>query len=70
MHGLSGTDIKLKDADAASDSRLTGKKRVRTGQRQLRGNASTRTQVCHVDVFVVEGSDASTANASLERSCR
>ncbi|KAF6228968.1 hypothetical protein HO133_007081 [Letharia lupina] len=35
MHGLSGTDIKLKDADAVSDARLTGKKRVRTGQRQL-----------------------------------
>lgn len=70
IHRLRAAADGLKDIEAGSTHRPKGKEGLLTTKRLLPGDALHLRQVCCAVVVVVDGSDASTANASLQRSWR
>ncbi len=65
MRSLSTDDFKLKHTRASNDG-FIGKGKLLTTGKQLPGHVLNLEQACPMNVVVVDGSDTSTANASLE----
>lgn len=68
MRSLSTDDFKFKHTRPASNHGFAGKEKLLTTGKQLPGHVSNLEKACPVNVVVVDGSDTSTGNASLEHS--